>query len=249
MKRFLRRIVISFLILFINVSIFSTLCQSPLLAQQLPRQNNDNTTNIQARNGLLNMHLQSMAGEAERDRLLGSYVMFGLGGLSVIGGAATLLYGDNNDQSLGWGLVGSGIVVGGLGFIPRNVISEPERIYDEYSDMPDDTNDEMTAKYFYGDNRFQSLAERSRRQRIVSGISSIASALVSYGLEPDAEEFPALLLINAASQLFLPRDIETRYRSYEEAKRDLSAIAESPQTSLRLFALPGGAGLTFQVRF
>ncbi len=80
MLQSLKQITVSVLIFCMIMMVFSTIWPTFLYAQHPSQQNGNETINIKAQNGLLNTHLQSMAGEAERDRLLGSYVMFGLGG-------------------------------------------------------------------------------------------------------------------------------------------------------------------------
>jgi len=82
------------------------------------------------------------------------------------------------------------------------------------------------------------------------GISAILGALAAYGLDPKSEEFPGLLLIGAAGQLFIRTEVETRYRSYQRAKQQITGNSNQADIDFNIFPISGnGLGAPVQLTF
>ena len=85
---------------------------------------------------LLNISLKSLSDKALRNRRIGGYVLLGLGIGTGIGGAAVLASaGDDDARTVGYALLGGGLLFGGLSALPFKISSEPERIYREFKDL------------------------------------------------------------------------------------------------------------------
>ncbi|MDX1639839.1 MAG: hypothetical protein R3281_17900, partial [Balneolaceae bacterium] len=90
--------------------------------------------------GLLDSSLGSLSETNRRGRMVGGYVLLGLGIGTGLGGAATLAFGEGDDARIvGYSLIGGGVVLSGLSLIPFRVKSETERFYEEFRSMPANT--------------------------------------------------------------------------------------------------------------
>lgn len=209
---------------------------------------------------VLGTSFQSLAEKSRRDRRVGGYVMLGLGIGSGLGGAATLAFGEGDDARIvGYSLLGGGALLSGLSLLPFKLKGESERIYAEFSQMPAGTPDQIHRKYFYWDRRFEELARKRRRERVIGGVSSIvvggATGLVvvigSERREPHAFVWSALgPVLGGVTSLLTKSDAERRYETYRRAKADIVGHTSTAEVRFGVAPLPKGGMLgAVQVRF
>lgn len=176
---------------------------------------------------LLGSSLQSLADKDRRGRKTGGYVLLGLGAGTALGGIATLAFGEGDDARIvGISLLGGGAFLSGLSLLPFKIKSESERIYDEFRREPIDTPDQLRHKYYYWDRRFEELAQKSRQERIIGGVTAIVAAgVTSVALVEGTSEdrlhtfiWPAL---GGVTSILVKSDVERRYDTYVRAKEDL----------------------------
>ena len=187
---------------------------------------------------LLDTSLQSLSDKARRDRRIGGYVLLGLGVGTGIGGAATLAFADGDDARIvGISLLGGAALFSGLSLLPFKIPAEVERIYQEFGEMPGNTSDQVRHKFYYGDRRFEELAQKRRRERLVGGSVSILVGLANL-IWIDSSEEEILLaaftgpLIGGVTTLLVKSEEERRFATYRRTKEDLAAQ-------------PGGLGIRF----
>lgn len=205
--------------------------------------------------GLLDASLKSLSDKALRNRRIGGYVLLGLGIGTGIGGAAVLASaGDDDARTVGYALLGGGLLFGGLSALPFKITSEQERIYREFSDLPADNPDQTRQKFYYGERRFEELAQKKRKQRIISGCVSIATGLTSLFYVDDTDEtrIGAFTgpIIGGIMALIFKSDEERRFETYQRAKEDI--IGHNNDKKIYFGIAPimeGGILTTMQVRF
>lgn len=209
---------------------------------------------------LLDTNFQSLADNSRRGRHIGGYVLLGLGIGSGLGGAATLAFGEGDDaQIVGYSLMGGGVLLSGLSLIPFKVRGEVERAYNEFNRVPADTPDEVHHKHFYWDRRFEELAEKRRRDRIIGGVSSIiiggvtGIVALSGSDEGNVNAFiwPALgPILGGVTSLLTKSETERRYETYRRAKADFLGHTTGTEVRFGIIPLPkNGMLATVQVRF
>ena len=204
---------------------------------------------------LLDTSLRSLSDKARRDRMIGGYVLLGLGIGSGIGGAATLAFGEGDDARIvGYSLLGGGVLLSGLSLLPFKMSSESERIYAEYSKMPADTPDQVHQKFYYGDRRFDELARKKRRERLISGSTSIIAGAASLILVDGSKEerYGAFTgpVIAGVTVLLVKSDEERRYETYRRAKEDIIGHTGDWEIHFGMAPLPkGGMFGGVQLRF
>jgi len=205
--------------------------------------------------GMLNNSLKSLADMDRRGRKTGGYVLLGLGIGSGLGGAATLAFGEGDDARIvGFSLLGGGALLSGLSLLPFRIKSETERIYGEFSRMPEDGPAQIHQKYIYWDRRFEELADKRRNGRIIGGITSIAAGVTGFIVMEgsDAERFQAFLwpAVGGVTALLVKSEVERRYSTYKKAKKDV--IGQMTQRKIDFSIAPvsiGGFIGSLQIRF
>lgn len=204
---------------------------------------------------LLESNLASVADEDRWGRRVGGYVMLGLGAGAAVGGVTTLALAENDDARIvGVSLIGGGALLSGLSLIPFRVRSQAERLYAEYEEMPDETPADLRSKVVYGDRRFEELAHKARRDRIIGGVTTIVGAAATSLLIADGSDrerlhafvWPAL---GGVSSILIKSRIERRYASYARAKGDLLGSAGSPEVGFSILPMPNGVSGYLSVRF
>jgi hypothetical protein len=205
--------------------------------------------------GLLDSSLQSLSQKARRDLRTGGYVMLGVGIGSAIGGAATLAFGEGEYvEEVGYSLLGAGALLSGLSLIPFKLVSEPERMYEEFSRMPADSPEQAHQKFVYWDRRFEEYAHKAKNGRIMGGISSIIVGVTGYLLTEGPEEgrlysfiWPAF---GGVAALLIKSEGEMRYETYRRAKEDITGPGAGPVMDLGLVPLREGGILgALRIRF
>jgi hypothetical protein len=181
--------------------------------------------------GLMDQGFQTLSDHGRRGRKTGGFVLLGLGAGTVVGGAATLAFGEGDDaRMVGYSLLGGGALLSGLSLIPFNIRTETERLNEEFEKMPEKTPREIQQKYIYWDRRFSELAQKWRRERIIGGvttivsggITSIAVAYSSDSNDPKTYIWPAVGgLIGGISSFLIESDKESQYKIYRGAQNDL----------------------------
>lgn len=221
-----------FVIILVLVISFCTVAKAQSLvslSQEASLSVRDTITTSQERAliKLLNSSLQSLADKDRRGRMTGGYILLGLGIGSGLGGAATLAFGRGDDARIvGYSLLGGGVLLSGLSLIPFKVKSETERIYNEFNQNPEETPEQIHHKYFYWDRRFEELADKRKRERIIGGATSIiAAGLTSIFLVggTDEERFHTFIwpAVGGVTALLIKTDTEQRYGTYRKAKEDI----------------------------
>lgn len=204
---------------------------------------------------ILNTSLKSLANQARRNRMIGGYVLLGLGVASGIGGATVLAFAESDDARIvGYSLLGGGVLLSGLSLIPFLTTPESERIYRAFSKMPEGTPDQVRQKFYYGDRRFQELADKSRRDRFIGGGTLILSGLTgAIFTDASMEDRIAAFLgpaIPGVVTLLVKSDVERAYDSYKRAKRDIIGRIGGHEIYFGIAPLPKGGILgVVQVRF
>lgn len=209
--------------------------------------------------GLLNTSLKSLANQSHRDRMIGGYVMLGLGVAMGIGGAAVLAFVDVDDDYdyapiVGYSLLGGGVLLSGLSLLPFLLTSESERIYQEFSGMLEDTPDQVRRKFYYGERRFEELADKSRRDRFIGSGILILSGLTGYILtDAPVEDRIAVFLgpaIPGVVTILVKSKQERSYDSYKRAREDIIGHAGGREIYFGIGPHPKGGILgVVQVRF
>lgn len=203
---------------------------------------------------LLDVSLKSLSDKALRDRRIGGYVLLSLGIGTGIGGAAVLAIGDDDARTVGYALLGGGLLFGGLSALPFKIISERERIYREFSDLPADNPDQIRQKFYYGERRFEELAQKNRKQRLISGCVSIATGFSSLfyvdgNNETKLGSFTSLV-IGGIITLIIKTDEERRFETYQRAKEDIIVNNNNYKIYFGIAPLmEGGMLTTVHVRF
>jgi len=203
---------------------------------------------------VLHKSLQSLADKDREGRLIGGYVLLGLGIGSGLGGAATLAFGEGDDARIvGYSLLGGGAVLSGLSLIPFSIRSESEKLFAEFNKAPDNTPNQIHAKFYYWDRRFEELAQKRKKERIVFGISSIitggvAAILVKGPAENKLYAFTPVL--TGVTSLFVKSEEEIRYETYRRSKGDILQQKGMAEIHFGITPLPiGGIVSVVQVRF
>ena len=205
---------------------------------------------------LLNTSLQSLSNKARRDRQIGGYVLLGIGVGTGIGGAATLALGEGDDARIvGYSLLGGALFFGGLSLLPFKIPAESERIYQEFSEMSENTSDQVRQKFYYGDRRFEELAQKRRRERLIGGSVSILVGIANLVWVDSSEEASRLAaftgpVIGGVTTLLVKSDEERRYETYRRAKEDLMAHTSGSEVRFGFALIPTGGVLgTVQMQF
>ena len=195
---------------------------------------------------LLDASLQSLSDKARRDRRIGGYVLLGLGVGTGIGGAATLAFADGGDARIvGVSLLGGAALFSGLSLLPFKIPAEVERIYQEFGEMPGNTSDQVRHKFYYGDRRFEELAQKRRRERLVGGSVSILVGIANLIWIDSSDEGTLLAaftgpLIGGVTTLLVKSEEERRFATYRRAKEDLAAHTGDLGIRFGLAPLPKG---------
>ena len=205
---------------------------------------------------LLDISLQSLSNKARRDRRIGGYVLLGLGVGTGFGGAATLAFGDGDDaRTVGVSLLGGAALFSGLSLLPFKIPAEVERIYQEFGEMPGNTSDQVRQKFYYGDRRFEALAQKRRRERLVAGSVSILVGIANlFWIDSSDEESRIAAftgpLIGGVTTLLVKTEEERRFATYRWAKEDLAAQPDGLGIRFGFAPLPkGGMFGAVQVQF
>ncbi|MFC1562562.1 hypothetical protein ACFL4Z_00750 [candidate division KSB1 bacterium] len=260
MKKFARPIHVGLITLLISSVLFTKIKAQPapgLFAESKVSVQDNMTKNQETKAlGLLDASLKSLSDEALRARRIGGYVLLGLGIGTGIGGAAVLASaGDDDTRTVGYALLGGGLLFGGLSAIPFKVTSEQERIYREFSDLSSDNSEQLRQKFYYGERRFEELAKKKRRERIISGFVSIATGLtILFYVDDDNDEtrlgaFTGPLI--GGIIIFMSKtDEERRFETYQRAKEDIIGNNNRKKIYFGIAPLMEGGILTaVQVRF
>lgn len=207
---------------------------------------------------MLNVSFKSLADEDRRGRQVGGSVLLGLGIGSGLAGGTILILGEGDDARIvGYSLLGGGALLSGLSLLPFKVRSESERIYAEFSRMPADTQEQVHQKYFYWNRRFEELAQKMRKGRIVGGITSIivggvTGLVVLNGSGQDSAVIWSVMgpVLGGVSSLLIKSNAERRYETYRRAKEDILGYTSNTEIQFGIAPLPGGGILgVMQVRF
>ena len=205
---------------------------------------------------LLETNLRSLSDRARHHRRIGGYVLLGLGVGTGIGGVATLAFGGGGDaRVVGLSLLGGAALFSGLSLLPFKIPAEVERIYQEFGEMSENTADQVRRKFYYGDRRFEELAEKRRIGRLIGGSVSILVGLANLAWFDPSEEAPRIVVvtgpvIGGVTTLLVKSDEERQYESYRRAKEDLMVHADDSGVHYGLALLPTGGVLgAVQVRF
>ena len=259
MKAFERIILIGLVALLMVIIMFPDIKAQPLtgILNESMVSAQDTISTIQEAKliELLSTSLRSLSDKARRDRRIGGFILLGLGIGSGIGGAATLAFGDGDDARIvGYSLLGGGLLLSGLSLLPFRISTESERIYGEFRRMPMDSPDQVREKFYYGDRRFEELAQKKRKGRFVGGISSILVGVISLILVDgsDEERFHAFIwpVSSGVVRLLIKSDEERRYDTYLRTKEDLMAHMGSSKSNFGFTLIPtGGMSATVHVRF
>ena len=227
-----------------------------LLAESKVSVQDNVTKNPEAKTlDLLNISLKSLSDKKLRDRRIGGYVLLSLGIGMGVGGATVLAVGDDDDtRTVGYALLGGGLFFGGLSALPFKISSEPERIYREFSSLPEDTPDQIRQKFSYGDRRFEELAQKKRKQRLISGGISILTGITSLFFVDGTEEEKFGVFTGSVAggiaALLVKSDEERRFETYRRAKEDVIGYNDGKKIYFGAAPLPqGGMFTTVQVRF
>lgn len=106
----------------------------------------------------------------------------GLGTASGLGGVVVLATAEDQDARIvGYSLLGTGCLLGGLSLLPFKMDSEVERIYREFAGMPANTPDH--------ERRFEELAQKKRRERLTRGSTTIIAGLIALILGTDESDY------------------------------------------------------------
>lgn len=205
---------------------------------------------------LLDNSLQTLADKDRQGRMIGGYVLLGLGAGSVVGGAVTLAVGEGDDARIvGYSLLGGGVLLGGLSLLPFKLKSESEHLYAEFRREFEQDVDRNPQEYYYWDRRFEALAEKSKQQRIIGGVTSIvAGGVTSLALVEGSgrEQFHAFLwpAIGGVTSLLVKSDTERQYETYSRAREDIISRRTVSEVHFGIMPLPrGGIVSTVQLRF
>lgn len=205
---------------------------------------------------LLKNSFQSLADKDRQGRMIGGYVLLGLGIGSGIGGAATLAIGEGDDARIvGYSLLGGAALLSGLSLVPFKIKSESEHIYAEFNCTPAETPLQIHQKYYYWDNRFREWAEKNKRGRIIGGISSIVtggvfSLFIVEGSNRKRLHTFIWPAVGGITSILVKSDVERRYETYQKTKEDL--LRQTPRTSFHFGITPlpnGGIAGVLQAHF
>lgn len=204
---------------------------------------------------LLDVSLLSLSDLSRRNRRIGGYVLLGLGVGTGIGGVATLAFGESDDARIvGVSLLGGAALLGGLSLLPFKIPGEVERIHQEFSGMPENTPDQIRQKFYYGDRRFEELAEQKRRGRFIGGGASLLVGVANLAWFDPSEERARMAvfvgsLVSGVTTLLVKSEEERRYETYRRAREDMTAYAADPRIRFGLAPIPtGGMMGTVRVR-
>lgn len=259
----------SWLVVLTAIIVKAFLCWDSLMAQpmqknsspymtELPAPIAPDTITVQQRDvllDLLNTSLQSLAEQDRRGRMIGGYVLLGLGAGSAVGGAVTLAVGEGEDADIvGYSLLGGGFLLSGLSLVPFKIKSEAEHLYADFNIDLETNPGQREQRYYYWDRRFQELAEKSRQGRIIGGITSIVAGGVSSLLLVDDATgrintflWPA---IGGVTSLLVKSEVERRYKSYWQAREDILGQTTQREISVGLQPLATrGIAVTVQLQF
>lgn len=205
---------------------------------------------------LLDSSLHSLSDKDREGRMIGGYVLLGLGKGTALGGAAVLAFGEGDDaRTVGYSLIGGGALLGGLSLIPFKIKSETERIYAEFSRAPADTPEQIRRKFYYWDRRFEELAHKRKRERIIGGVTSIvaggvASLLLVEGTDEDRLHAFIWPTVGGIAGILIKSDEERRFETYSRTKEDILGQKTVTEIYIGFVPLPeGGIGGTVRVRF
>lgn len=116
---------------------------------------------------LLSNSLQSLANRDRQGRMVGGYVLVGLGIGSAVGGAVTLAAGESDDARIvGYSLLGGGALLSGLSLVPFKVKTESEQMYAEFNRDLGEKSNQNRQKFYYWDRRFEELAEKAEEDAL-----------------------------------------------------------------------------------
>jgi len=204
---------------------------------------------------LLDASLLSLSDRSRRHRRIGGYVLLGLGVGTGVGGVATLTFGKSDDARIvGVSLLGGAALLGGLSLLPFKIPGEVERIHQEFSEMPEDTPDQIRQKFHYGDRRFEELAETKRRGRLIGGGTSILIGVADLIWFDPPEEVSRITIfagsvLGGVTTLLVKSEEERRYETYRRAREDLMVDTAGSRIRFGLAPIPmGGMMGTVRVR-
>lgn len=203
---------------------------------------------------LLDASLGSLAEQTRQGRMIGGYVLIGLGAAAVVGGVATLAAWDDEDADVvGYSLIGGGVLLGTLSLLPFKLRDEVERIYDEFSEMPSGSAAEVRTKFAYGDRRFEELAGNRRTGRYISGAVLLGIGITELFVDDEPSQWIGFgtPIVAGVTTLLIKTEVERSYEAYRRAKDDLVAEAtDAPTVGVGLGVLPRrGLAWTVQLRF
>ena len=120
--------------------------------------------------------------------------------------------------------------------------------------MPEDTPDQVRQKFYYGERRFEELAEKKRFERLTGAGIFIVPAVANLILSDEPMKTRLNVFIpSVIPSLFLlwdRSDEERRYETYRRAKEDFITHSVGPGIRFGLAFTPTGGILgTVQVVF
>ena len=263
MKAFKRPTQIGFVALIMMSLVFTDIKAQPVtgfLKESMASAQDTMLTSKEAKSiELLDISLRSLSDKARHNRYIGGYAMIGTGIGLGIAGAATLAFGfpyldDDDARIVGYSFLGAGVLVSGLSLLPFKISSESERIYAEFSKMPADKPDQVHQKFYYGDRRFEELAQGKRRERLIVGSTSIIVGVASLLLIDESKKARYATftgsVITGVVILLSKYEEEKRYETYRRAKEDIIGDTGGLEIHFGIAVLPEGGMLgAVQVRF
>ena len=198
----------------------------------------------------LDSALYSVSKDSKRERILGSYILIGLGTASIIQGL--LLLNDSGE----FAIIGAvffllnGAIYLPIGLHARSHLSDVEKYYIEFGEIPETTPDKAERKLKTGELRFEKFARSSRRSRyIISGL--ITAWGISLAFEGSEEFLLGVSMVGMGVWRYKSKlKLEKTYDRYIEKKEIYSSTDVGNNLSWKMFPLPGkGVGGVVSLEF
>ncbi|WP_211207817.1 hypothetical protein [Gracilimonas tropica] len=205
---------------------------------------------------LLDNSLESLADRDRQGRMIGGYILLGLGAGTAVGGTVTLAAAKNDDARIvGYSLLGGGAFLGAMSLLPFKIKSESERLYADFREDLKNSPGEKSQNFYFWDRRFEELAQKRKRERIIGGISSIVAGGVASLAAEDVSDRDRLHIfiwpaVGRVTSFLVRSEEEQRFETYRQAKEDILRSGSVSEIHFGVLPLPKkGLLATIQVRF
>jgi len=167
----------------------------------------------------LNLSLSNIEDSARSRRHLGGGMLIGFGALFGVGGA---LASSNSSDSTAFGI--SGGIMAAAGALVLAFPTDFETLPTQYSQLPEQTPEQITTKVTTGESYLSRLGNRAKRQRVLNGgvlITLGVAQFVWYAAANSSSN--SFLLYEGAiftgigiANFFFETEPETEYRDYQD---------------------------------